>query len=60
MIIKPLYRLSSVCSETNFYILKDIIVLNTDFSFSGTTAIIWVYGNLFVGIEIDFYTITGN
>jgi len=31
-----------------------MIVLNYDFPFSGTTAIICVYGNLFVGIGFEF------
>jgi len=37
-----------------------MIVLNYDFPFSGTTAIIWANGNLFAGIEFDFKTITGD
>jgi len=31
-----------------------MIVLNYDFPFRGTIAIIWVYSNLFAGIEFDF------
>jgi len=31
-----------------------MIVINYDFPFSGTTAIIWIYGKLLAGIEFDF------